>query len=57
MLSKTGFRYANYLEEEKKKIKSNSKRREEKENTQPQGWHPGMSFCQAVGFLRELDGF
>lgn len=53
MLSKTGFRYANYLEEKKGKKRGE----EEKGNTQPQGWHPGLSLCQAVWFLRELDGF
>ena len=58
-LSKTGFRYANYVWrgwEEKKKSR-NCKRREEKENTQPRGWHPGASLCHAGWFLRELDGF
>lgn len=39
-----------------KKVR-NCKRREEKENTQPRGWHPGVSLCHAVWFLRELDGF
>lgn len=61
MLSKTGFRYANYVRREggregEKKVR-NCKRREEKENTQPRGWHPGVSLCHAVWFLRELDGF
>lgn len=43
MLSKTGFRYANYLGEEAKILKEAGKRK-----------HPGVSLCHAVWFLREL---
>lgn len=36
--------------------KRGSTRGEGEENMQPQGWHPGVSLCQAVRFLGELAG-